>query len=245
MRTSFLVRKVRRQKTAAIAVTALILMIIAVPLVAADNGNAHTIKVWPVGTTVETGMPIVTGTPASLFILHTGKGPIKNVWLLIVISKSTFDNLDIITLNGDKFMDKTDFKLATNSKIPPTAANGAYPGTAWQYEVAAIKSNMDETGKQVYWAIKYFLPQITTTPTDFTLAVKLTAPASIKALILGLGRYDDPPKTKSFGIECNYPFNRFTSYSKSTLVVPEIATLALIASPFAGLGLYTIRRRKK
>jgi len=103
---------------------------------------------------------------------------------------------------------------------------------------------MNETGNPVSYAVKYFLPEITTVPTDFTLAVELTAPASIKALILGLGRYD-PPKTKSSGIECNYPFNRFTSYSKSTLVVPEIATLALIASPFAGLGLYAIRRRKK
>ena len=248
MNTTFSVRKVRRQKTAAIAVTALIFMIIAVPLVTADSsicpGDAHTIKIWPVDTADSTGMPIVTGTPSNLFILHTGQGPIKNVWLLTVISKPTYDNLDMITINGTEYMNKTDFELVTVSRLPPTAPNAptGYPGTAWRYEVSAIKSNLNETGQQVYWAVKYFLPQITTTPTYFTLAVKLTAPASIKALILGLGRYD---RQVGFSIECNKGFNRFTSYSKSTLVVPEIATLALIASPFAGLGLYASRRRKK
>jgi hypothetical protein len=241
----------RRQKIAAITFTALILMIITVPLVAADSSPcsdaAHTIKVWPLGTTASTGMPIVTGTPVNLFILHTGQGPINNVWLLIVINKPTYDNLDKITINAAEFLNKNDFKLVTANKLPPTAANATtgYPGTTWQYTVSAIKSNMNETGNPVYYAVKYFLPEITTVPTGFTLAVELTAPASIKALILGLGRYDPPKSLKSFGILCDNGFNRFTSYSKGTLVVPEAATIALALSPFAGLGLYTVRRRRK
>jgi hypothetical protein len=241
----------RRQKIAAIAVAALVFIFIAVPLVAADSspcsGSAHTIKVWPIGTTVDTGQPIVTSTPADLFILHTGQGPIKNVWFLIVLSKPTYDNLDKITINNTEFMNKADFKLVIASKLPPTAANATtgYPGTTWQYEVSAIKSNMNETGNPVYYAVKYFLPEITTAPTRFTLEVQLTAPASIKALILGLGRYDPSKGAGSFGITCDDSFNRFTSFSKGTLVVPEVATLALAASPFGALGLYAIRRRRK
>jgi hypothetical protein len=241
----------RRQKIAAITFTVLVLMIITVPLVAADSSPcsdaAHTIKVWPAGTTASTGMPIVTGTPANLFILHTGQGPINNVWLLIVINKPTYDNLDKITIDAAEFLNKNDFRLVTPSKLPPTAANATtgYPGTTWQYTVSAIKSSMNETGNPVYYAVKYFLPEITTVPTSFTLAVELTAPASIKALILGLGRYDPPKSLKSFGILCDNGFNRFTSYSKGTLVVPEAATIALALSPFAGLGLYTVRRRRK
>jgi hypothetical protein len=240
----------RRQKITAITFTVLILMIITVPLDAADNdnGSAHTMKIWPVGTTASTGMPIVTSTPANLFILHTGQGPINNVWLLIVINKPTYDNLDKITIDTAEFMNKADFKLVI-ARLPPTAANAptGYPGTPAPapYAVSAVKSSMNETGNPVYYAVKYFLPEITTVPTSFTFAVELTAPASIKALILGLGRYDPPKNLKSFGILCDNGFNRFTSYSKGTLVVPEAATIALALSPFAGLGLYTVRRRRK
>jgi len=242
----------RRQKIAAITFTVLVLMIITVPLVAADSSPCsdapHTIKVWPASTTNGTGMPIVTGTPADLFILHTGQGPINNVWLLIVISEPTYDNLDKITIDTAEFMNKADFKLVI-ARLPPTAANAptGYPGTPAPapYAVSAVKSSMNETGNPVYYAVKYFLPEITTVPTSFTFAVELTAPASIKALILGLGRYDPPQNLKSFGILCDNGFNRFTSYSKGTLVVPEAATIALALSPFAGLGLYTVRRRRK
>jgi hypothetical protein len=241
---------VRRQNLIALIVLALTLTLFVAPLAFADspNGNAHTIKVWPVGTTTQTGMPIVTGTPADLFILHTGQDCIKNVWLLIVLSEPTYTHLDMITINGNKFMDKTDFQLVTASKIPPLTANTTtgYPGATWQYEVSAIRSNMNEAKKaNLYYGVKYFLPKITTAPTKFTLAVILSSPASIKALILGLGK-SDPSKDKCFGIECNdNRLDRFTSFSKSTLVTPEIAPLALMASPFAALGLLAIKRRKK
>jgi len=228
---------------------ALLLLMVAAPIVAADTEATHTIKIWPVGTPSETGWPIVTESPATLFVLHTGQGPIKNVWLLIAINEPTYDNLNMITINGTEYLNKTDFTILANSWIPPGPANSTtgYPGTTWHYMASALRGAMNETNHIIYWTIKYFLPEITTTPQTFTVALNLTAHTSPKALILGLGRYDDPPNNiQSSILQTDSPFNRFTSYSKSTLVVvPEIATLALMASPFAGLGLYAIRRRKK
>lgn len=237
---------VNRQKLIIIAILALTLTIVAAPLVSA-SGNAHTIEVWPIGTISSTGSPIVTTTPADLFILKTGQESIKNVWLLIVIDEPTYNNLDQITINGTNFLDKTDFNLVTANKIPPTTPNiiTGYPGVTWQYEVSAIKSNMGlGTNAKIYYAVKYFLPRISTVPTRFTLAVTLTSPGGIKALILGLGKGDT--STDNIGTESvDNMLDRFTSFSKSTLVTPEIATLALMASPFAAFGLLKIKRRKK
>jgi len=75
----------------------------------------------------------------------------------------------------------------------------------------------------------------------------LNSPADLKSLILALGRYDGSNK---FGYNVNcmpyQPFNACSSFSKSILVVPEIATLALTAAPFCGaVGFYAIKRRKK
>lgn len=227
------------------------LSLLATPAVFADcqiecGGCAHTIKVIPVDAT-ETGEPLVTGTPANLMIFHTGKGPIKNVWLLIVLNKPTYDNLDEITIDGETFMTKADFTLVTTKDIPPLLPNSAtgYPGTTCQYNVFAIKDKMDEKGNHLYYGVKFFLNKITTMPTHFTLAVKLTAPADLKALILALGRYDS-----NLNIDCirPQPFNRCSSFSKSTFVVPEIGTIVLSAAPFAALGAFGIsmvKRRKK
>jgi hypothetical protein len=184
-------------------------------------------------------------------IFHTGRGPIRNVWLLIVLNKATYDNLDEITIGGSTFMTKADFTLVTAKKIPPTQANSAtgYPGSLCQYEVHAIKDKMDEIGNPVYYGVKFFLDKITTTPTYFTIDVELNAPADLKALILALGRLDESHHV-DVGTECvsPKPFNTNSCYSKSTFVVPEIATIALSAAPFAALGAFGIRaikRRKK
>jgi hypothetical protein len=84
-------------------------------------------------------------------------------------------------------------------------------------------------------------------PTKFTLTVELNSPANLKALVLALGRYDFC-NTRQYKIDClpYKPFNACSSFSKSTLVVPEIATLALTIAPFCGaIGFYAIKRRKK
>lgn len=241
----------------ALIIASLILM--AVPLVAANGsiceGCRCTIKVIPVGS-VETGNPIETTNPADLMIFHTGDGPIKNVWLLIVLNQPTYNVLDQITINGSTFMTKSDFKLVTTSKIPSTSSNPStgYPGSLCQYEVSAIKDKMDEKGNPIYYGVKFFLSQITKVPKYFTLEVELTSSADLKALIIALGRYDNSYGDFGFnGFDCFHgkdhccykPFNACSCFTKSTFVVPEIATLALTASPLCALGLFAIKRRKK
>ncbi len=90
-------------------------------------------------------------------------------------------------------------------------------------------------------------------PTPFHLTVELNAVADLKALILALGRYNkDSYGDRDTGINCipkptcPRTFNACSSYSKSTLVVPEPAILALMTAPLTGIaGLYVIRRRKR
>ncbi|MEM4704338.1 MAG: hypothetical protein QXJ02_04645 [Candidatus Bathyarchaeia archaeon] len=198
---------------------------------------------------MKTGEPIVTENPANLMIFHTGNGPIRNVWLLIVINEPTYNALDKITIDDAVFMTKSDFKLVTAKKIPPLNADPAtgYPGSLCQYNVAAIKDKIKEKGNNIYYGVKFFLSQITKNPTKFTLTVELNAPAELKALVLALGRYDqtNPLRPNSDCLPYK-PFNACSSFSKSTLVVPEIATLALTVAPFGGaIGFYAIKRIKK
>jgi hypothetical protein len=249
----------RLQLSLTIAAT-LALLLVAVPLVAAvceplcDTGCRHTIKVIPEGAT-ETGEPIVTRSPANLMIFDMGKSPITNVWLLVILNKPTYDNLASININDQTFMTKADFHQATDKKIPSTLPNmgTSYPGSQCQYEVSAIKDKMGQIKSDaIYYAVKFFLTEITNTPTHFTLTVQLASSAEFRALILALGRYDSCDRHVCFGkgwfdFECLHcePFNACSSFSNSTFVLPEIATLALTASPFGALGLTAMRRRKK
>jgi len=216
------------------------------------TGCRHTIKVIPVGTeSAESNGPLVTTTPADLMIFHTGSGKIKNVWLVIVLNKPTYDALDRITINGSTFMTKADFTLipASTKKIPPASAKPSigYPGSECRYEVAAVKSNMEEAGNPIYYGYKFFLDKIRVTPPNyFTLALEFTSPvSSVKALMLAIGRYEHT--TLSIGPECisPRPFNVCSSFSKSTLVVPELATMALVAAPFGAIGFLRVAKRKK
>lgn len=214
-----------------------------------SSGCRHTIRVIPVGG-VKTGDPIITTNPADIEISHTGNGPIKNVWLIVVLNKPTYDALNQITINGSAFLTKADFALVTTKKIPPALANSTtgYPGSNCRYEVTAIKDKMDEKGNPVYYAYKFHLRQITKSPTYFTLNLELTSTVlDIKALILAVGRYDRNT-TASFHTNCippPQPFNVYSSFSKSTLVVPEVPPLAIAAAPIAALGLlYAYKKRK-
>jgi len=211
-------------------------------------GCRHTIKVIPVGS-AETGDPIVTSNPTSMMIFHTGGGKIINVWLLLVLNEPTYNALDKITTNGTAFMSKTDFKQVTTMKIPPIDPDPmtGYPGSLCQYEVSAIKDKMGEEGNKIYYGVKSFLREITNSPTYFEFEAELTAPANLEVLVLAMGKYGVNYGETSIRCVPNYnPFNACSSFSKSTLVVPEVATLAVAAAPFGALGLlYTFKRRKK
>lgn len=214
-------------------------LIITVPNVSACScGCVNTIKVIPVGA-AETGEPIITVNPANLTIFYTGKGPIKNVWLLIVLNEPTYNALKQIKIDGELFMEKTDFQLATAKKIPPMLPDPAtgYPGSLCDYSVAAIKDKIKEKGNPIYYGVKFFREQIYKTPTYFNISIELESPVNLKALVLALGR---------IGI-CNCgPFNACSSFSNSTFIVPDSATLALTVSPFLGAGgFYLIKHKKK
>lgn len=224
----------------------LTLSVLAIPTVSACqdcSGCRNTIQVIPVESQ-KTGEPIVTGNPANLMIFHTGNGPITNVWLLIVINEPTYNALKNITIDGKLFLEKNDFKLVDTQKIPPTKPNGNYPGSLCQYNVVAIRDKMNEKGNPVYYAVKFFLNKITTSPTEFTLRVNLNSQADLKALVLALGRYDSKINCKC-GVKCVGPFNACSSFSKSTFVVPEASTLALTLAPLSGVTVFYLFRRKK
>jgi hypothetical protein len=238
----------------ALYIIPVILLILAVqPVVSASCETEclccqDTIKVIPVDST-ETCEPIVTTSPADLMIFHTGRGPIENVWLLIVLNSQTYNALNKITIKGVAFMTKSDFKLVTTRKIPPVLPNSTtgYPGSLCQYSVSAIKDKMDEKGNEIYYGCKFFLTEITKTPTYFTLAFGLDSSISnLKGLVLALGRHSYCSHSASPQCCCFYPFDRCSSFSKSTLVVPEVATLVVTTAPFGALGLaYIIKRKKK
>ncbi len=245
---------VRRLSLLALILFSLILA--AVPIVKANEeidcqilcGCRHTIKVIPIGSS-KTGEPIIAENPANLTIFYTGQGPIKNVWLLIVLNEATYNALNQIIINGNQFMNKSDFQLVTTKEIPPSLPNPAtgYPGSLCQYEVAAIKDKIKEKGNPLYYGVKFFMNQISKTPTNFTLSVELDSPANLKALVLALGRIDTKCEA-DFEVNCApyKPFNACSSFSNSTFIVPDSATLALTISSFLGAGsFYLIKRRKK
>jgi hypothetical protein len=237
---------VRRLST--LAITALFsLILIAIPVASACQGcNAciHTIQVIPVGSQ-KTGEPIVTGNPADLMIFHTGQGPIKNVWLLIVINEQTYNTLENIIIDDSIFMTQSDFQKVVDQKIPPINPSGGYPGSLCQYEVSAVSSKLKETG-DIYYGVKFFLDEITNSAHYFTLTIKLNGnadlKADLKALILALGVYGPTITWRCFSGK----FNACSSFSKSTFVIPETSTIALTSASLCGVaGFYLVRRRKK
>jgi hypothetical protein len=197
----------------------------------------HNIKIVPEGST-HTGEPLVTDTPADLLVYSRGHSPIKNVWLLMVMDENTYNNLASITTTLGVTVPKSDFKLVTTFWLPPYKADPPYPGSYVRYRVSAIKDKIGTTGK-VYYAVVPILDEITTAPTAFTLTVNLNTPTQVKVLLLGLGRYNRR------STDCILPFNEGSAYSNSTIVVPELETILLIAAPLSALGLYVIKRKRK
>jgi len=221
-----------------LALSLILIFFASASIVKADP--AANIRVIPVGG-VHTGEPIITKSPANIIIFSTSgaHSPITNVWLILSINKDTYDHLVSIITDITTSFAKSDFAEAVEAKIPPEAASPPYPGSKDQYEVSAIKDALGTTDK-IYYAYKAFdISTITTTPQTFTLTVNAPGVTKMRVLVLAIG-YDESLDTKGDGV-----FNQKTPYSGSTLVIPEIATLALIASTFSALGIYGIKRIKK
>jgi len=196
-----------------------------VMLMAISNVNAeecrHIIQVIPVGSE-ETGEPRITTSPANLMIFHTGEADIKDVHLLIVIDESTYDDLVTITTNTSLTISKSDFELVTVDRLGFGNC---------EYEVSAIKDKLG-VGRDVdiYYNFTVFLEEITTSPTYFTLTVNSNP---VRVLVLALG--------KDGG---SYVFNACSSFSKSTFVIPEPATIFMAAASIAALGAYIYKRKR-
>lgn len=183
------------------------------------EGRRHIIAVVPVDSE-DTGEPRMTKSPANLMIYHTGRASIKDVHLLIVIDKSTYDGLSRITIDSlsisiykDDFIEVTGDLKFGNCK----------------YEANAIRDKLAAAaGDPIYYCFVYFADKITT-KTYFTLEIDST---QIKALVLALGK------------DHSDVFNACSSFSKSTFVIPEIATLALATASIAALGAYAYKRKR-
>ncbi len=215
----------------AILALSLLLLFASISIAKADN-----VRVIPVGG-IHTGDPIVTTSPAEIQIFSSSHTPITNVWLILIMNEDTYDHLTGITADATTFA-KSDFAEAAD-KIPPKEPSGSYPGSKDQYALGAIKSKLGTSGK-AYYAYKAFsISTITTAVQTFTLTVNAPGATQLRVLVLGNGYYA-PLDNKGDG-----KLNQSTPWSGSTLVVPEVATLAIAASSFGALGLYAIKRGKK
>jgi len=160
----------------------------------------------------------------------------------MVLDEDTYNSLDTITTTLGVTVPKSDFKLVTSSWLPLLDADLStvppYSGSVVRYRVSAIKDKIGTTGP-LYFACVHLVNEVTTMPTSFTLTVNSNTPTSIKVLLLALGRYNSSP------VDFLLPFNECSSYSNSTLVVPELGTILLIAAPLCALGAYTVKRKRK
>jgi hypothetical protein len=175
--------------------------------------------------------PIMLSSPATFNISDVSKTD-YDPHILLVMTVASYNGLsgDVVVTwtGGSTTFHKTDFTLATfggGNKIPP--------GVTADYTVASCADHLGVSGNDVYYAFGPFLAnEINSTKQEFTITASSTA---LRMLVYAIGREGSLTNKLNNNVPPTQP----------GLVVPEIATLALIASPFAGLGLYTIRRRKK
>ena len=175
--------------------------------------------------------PIMLSSPATFNISDVSKTD-YDPHILLVMTVASYNGLSgdvVVTWTGGfTTFHKTNFTLATfggGNKIPP--------GVTADYTVASCADHLGVSGNDVYYAFGSFLAnEINSTKQEFTITASSTA---LRMLVYAIGREGS----------LTNKLNNNVPHTQPGLVVPEIATLALIASPFAGLGLYTIRRRKK
>jgi hypothetical protein len=219
-------------------VVALCLCTLPVLFVIASPSPATNIKIWPVGTT-ESEEPVVTTSPVDMMIYVTAyEQRIQSAWVLLVINQETYDGLDHVDVAGVNYY-TSDFNAITENKVPPKAPDGDYPGCDGylQYATGAVKDWVDATGEDAYYAIKEVFDYIIDdTPVYFTITHYGTS-TEFRILVLALGRevLSDPYEG---------PFNNKSSFSGSTLIVPELATILLATASLSVFGLYKLKHKK-
>lgn len=178
-------------------------------------------------------MPTMLSSPAT-FNISVSQGVSYQPQLLLVMTNSSYygltGNVVVTWSNGTVSFAPGDFTgdNTNGDKVPPTGAtNGA------SYTVASLKSHLG-VSNTIWWAYKPFLSGaiLTTTPISFTITLPSTSP---KMLVYALGKSNSTATL----------FDMKVPNTKPGLVVPEVATLILAASPFAAFGLYAFKRKRK
>jgi len=175
--------------------------------------------------------PVMLSSPATFNISDVSKTD-YDPHILLVMTVASYNGLsgdvDVTWTGGSTTFHKADFTLATfggGNKIPP--------GATADYTVASCADHLGVSGNNVYYAFGPFLAnKINSTKQEFTITASSTA---LRMLVYAIGRKDSPTA----------PLNNNVPHSRVGLVVPEIATLILAASPFAAFGLYAVKRRRK
>ena len=206
-----------------------VLTLIAALAVIIVPAYAATIRIDPYSSGYPS--PIMLSSPATFNISDVSKTD-YDPHILLVMTVASYNGLsgDVVVTwtGGSTTFHKADFTLATfgvGNKIPP--------GVTADYTVASCADHLGVSGNDVYYAFGSFLAnEINSTKQEFTITASSTA---LRMLVYAIGRKDS----------LTNELNNNVPHTQPGLVVPEIATLALIASPFAGLGLYASRRRKK
>ncbi len=211
----------RRQIAVLTLIAALALMIV--------PAYAATIRIDPHSSGYPTA--VMLSSPATFNISDVSKTD-YDPHILLVMTVASYNGLSgdvVVTWTGGSLtFHKADFTLATfggGNKIPP--------GTTAQYTVASCADHLGVSSNDVYYAFGSFLAhEITSTKQEFTITASSTA---LRMLVYAIGRENSPTA----------PLNNNVPPTQPGLVVPEVATLILAASPFAAFGLYAFKRRRK
>jgi hypothetical protein len=228
-----------------ISILALIVLL-ASPIVVFAAGDV--IRVVPVGKP-ETGMAIITSSPASLQLFVTSaQQPRSDIWLLFLIDEATYNGLTTITLSGTEgpaTIAKGQFTTVTvNSGKLPLESDGNYTGGVHTYpgctkqtrwSVSAILSQMSQlfATTSVRYLLVYAFDSINTTPKPFTVTVNSP---HINVLVLAQGRD---------GGKAGDPLNSNSPFSGSTLITPELGPIVLSLASFGAFAVYAIKRKKQ
>lgn len=241
----------------AVLLFTLLLMVSFVGIARADP--SATLRIVPEGA-VHTGMAIMTTSPAKLelYMINSPHSPITKVWLIFVTNLDTYNSLTggSITTNftGSWTLSQSDFNLVVDA-IPPISNYTenpsllpGYPGCYKdeQYQPGRLRGQLGlGDADPVYYAYR----NITAFLSDnelvygevkkFTLYVNAPGASDLKVLVLAMGYSSFADKAGEGRLDERSP------YSESTLVVLEITPLILTMIPFAALGLYAKKRKKR